>query len=262
MSASSRSTTAGVSVMLCGSGVLDHVRRVARTGNRHDDRIPRQDPRQRQLRPRTAHLAGYPPVRVEQLAVSAVVLRVRTVASRVGCRASRARRGSRSAPHRKPRASGLKATNAMPSSRQASSTAISGLRVQSEYSLWIAATGCTACALRKRRGGYLRKADGPDLSLPHQIRKRADALLDGHVPIHPMEVVEIDDVGLQAFQAVVARPPQRARDGRRSPASPLSSLKIPHLLASTTSVPVGLETCGRRAPRWRRSHRAPPCRTA
>ena len=55
---------------------------------------------------------------------------------------------SRSSPVRKPRASGLNATNAMPSSRQVSSTATSALRVQSEYSVCTAASGCTACARR------------------------------------------------------------------------------------------------------------------
>ena len=53
------------------------------------------------------------------------------------------------ASHRKPRASGLKATKAAPISRQVSSTAISGLRVHSEYSVCTAAIGCTACARRK-----------------------------------------------------------------------------------------------------------------
>ena len=47
---------------------------------------------------------------------------------------------------RKPRATGLKATKAAPMSWQACSTAISGLRVHSEYSVCTAAIGCTACA--------------------------------------------------------------------------------------------------------------------
>ena len=55
---------------------------------------------------------------------------------------------SRRAPVRNPRASGLKATKVAPRLRQASITAISGLRVHNEYSLCTAAIGCTACARR------------------------------------------------------------------------------------------------------------------
>jgi len=55
---------------------------------------------------------------------------------------------SRSSPVRKPRASGLNATNVMPSSRQVSRTATSALRVHNEYSVCTAASGCTACARR------------------------------------------------------------------------------------------------------------------
>ena len=50
---------------------------------------------------------------------------------------------------RAPRPTGEKATKVMPSSRQVSSTAISGFRVHSEYSVCSAATGCSAWALRK-----------------------------------------------------------------------------------------------------------------
>jgi len=63
--------------------------------------------------------------------------------------------------------------------------------------------------LAQGRRGDFRKADCPDLPLLHQIRQRPDAVLDGHVPVLPMEVIEIDHVGLQALQAVAARAPQR-----------------------------------------------------
>ena len=66
-------------------------------------------------------------------------------------------------PQRKPRATGLKATKAAPMSRQASSTAISGLRVHSEYSVCTAAIGCTAWALRRWRP-TLRTGQWPDLA--------------------------------------------------------------------------------------------------
>ena len=76
---------------------------------------------------------------------------------------------SRSAPPRKPRASGLKATKAAPISRQASSTAISGLRVHSEYSVCTAAIGCTAWA---RRSVAADTSDRPSArTLPSSTRR-------------------------------------------------------------------------------------------
>ena len=51
-------------------------------------------------------------------------------------------------PVRKPLPSGLNGTNPMPSSASVGSTSASGSRVHSEYSLWTAVTGCTACARR------------------------------------------------------------------------------------------------------------------
>lgn len=67
-------------------------------------------------------------------------------------------------PQRKPLAKGLKATKATSSSRQAFSTAISALRVHSEYSVCNAATGCTTWALRSVSADT---SDRPtDLTLP------------------------------------------------------------------------------------------------
>ncbi len=52
-------------------------------------------------------------------------------------------------PVRNPAPSGLNGTNPIPSSSQAASTPLcSTSRVHSEYSLWTAATGWTACARR------------------------------------------------------------------------------------------------------------------
>ncbi len=51
-------------------------------------------------------------------------------------------------PVKKPLPSGLNGTNPMPSSSHTGSTAASGSRVHSEYSLWTAVTGNTACARR------------------------------------------------------------------------------------------------------------------
>ncbi len=53
-------------------------------------------------------------------------------------------------------------------------------------------------------GGHFRQADGPDLPGRHQLAEGADAVLDGDLPVPAMQVVEVDDVGLQALQAIVA----------------------------------------------------------
>ena len=63
--------------------------------------------------------------------------------------------------------------------------------------------------LAQRRGGDLRQADRPDLPLLHQIRQRPDAVLDRHVRVLAVQVIQIDHVGLQARQTVVAHAPQR-----------------------------------------------------
>ncbi len=49
--------------------------------------------------------------------------------------------------------------------------------------------------------GDLAQAQLPDLALAHQFRHGADGLLDRHVHIAPVHVVEADHVGLQAPQA-------------------------------------------------------------
>ena len=126
---------------------------------------------------------------------------------------------SRSSPVRKPRPSGLKATNAMPSSRQASSTATSALRVHSEYSVCTAASGCTRVRPAHGGGRDLAQADRPDLAGLDQVGQRADAVFDRHALVPAVQVVEVDDVGLQPRQAVVAVR-LMASGGRRSRAGP------------------------------------------
>jgi hypothetical protein len=51
-------------------------------------------------------------------------------------------------PVKKPFPSGLKGTKPIPSSSSVGRISVSGVRHQSEYSLWSAVTGCTACARR------------------------------------------------------------------------------------------------------------------
>ena len=73
-------------------------------------------------------------------------------------------------PVRNPLPSGLYGTNPIPSSASVGSTSISGPLVHNEYSLWTAATGCTACA---RRIVPDAASDSPKcLTLPSWISSR------------------------------------------------------------------------------------------
>jgi len=53
-------------------------------------------------------------------------------------------------------------------------------------------------------GRNLGQADAADLARLHQFGQRADAVLDRHALVPAVQVVEIDDVGLQPLQAVLA----------------------------------------------------------
>ncbi len=92
----------------------------------------------------------------------------------------------------------------MPSSRQASSTATSALRVHSEYSVCSAVIGMHGVRLSKRRRRHLGQADRPDLSFLHEIREGADALFDRQPLVPAVQVVEVDDIGLQPLEALLA----------------------------------------------------------
>ena len=52
----------------------------------------------------------------------------------------------------------------------------------------------------QRRGTGFRKANGPPLPLLHEIRQRADRLLDRHVGVAPVLVEEIDDLDTEPLQ--------------------------------------------------------------
>ncbi len=43
-----------------------------------------------------------------------------------------------------------------------------------------------------------------NLSFVHQIRDRADALLDGHVRVDPVQVVDVDVIGTESPQRALA----------------------------------------------------------
>src|SRR4029434_7249753 len=56
----------------------------------------------------------------------------------------------------------------------------------------------------KCRGGDFRKPDRLDLAFFHQVRQGADALLDWHPLVPAVQVVNVDDIGLQALEALLA----------------------------------------------------------
>src|SRR3569832_858803 len=58
---------------------------------------------------------------------------------------------------------------------------------------------------------HFRQADGPDLTCAHHLGQRADALLDWDALVPAVQIIEIDDIRLQASQAVVTGLPARFR---------------------------------------------------
>ena len=110
-------------------------------------------------------------------------------------------------PVRKPWPSGLHGTKPMPSSSQVGSTSGSGSRVHSEYSLWMAATGCTAWA---RRMVCAPASERPKcLYLPglDQLLDGPGHVFDRHGRIHAVLVEQVDAVGPRAASATPRRPP-------------------------------------------------------
>src|SRR5690349_1253063 len=58
--------------------------------------------------------------------------------------------------------------------------------------------------LAQRSGADLRQADGADLPLPLQIRECADAVLERHGLVPTMQVVQIDAIGAEIAQRLLA----------------------------------------------------------
>ena len=95
-------------------------------------------------------------------------------------------------PVRKPLPSGLNGTKPMPSSSRVGRTSASGSRHHSEYSLWSAVTGWTACA---RRIVCAPASDRPKcFTLPSRISSFTVAgdVLDRHVRVDAVLVEEVD----------------------------------------------------------------------
>ena len=71
----------------------------------------------------------------------------------------------------------------------------SRLRSHSEYSLCSAEIGCTACARRIVCSPGFGEAEEANLALAHELRHRADDVLDRHRGIDAMLIEQIDVVG-------------------------------------------------------------------
>ena len=103
-------------------------------------------------------------------------------------------------PVRKPWPSGLHGTKPMPSSSQVGSTSGSGSRVHSEYSLWMAATGCTAWARRMVCVARLREAEVLHLAGLDELLDGPGHVFDRHGRIHAVLIEQVDAVGPQPLQ--------------------------------------------------------------
>jgi hypothetical protein len=99
----------------------------------------------------------------------------------------------------------------MPNDSHVGSTSASGSRHHSEYSLWSAATGCTACARRIDGTPASEKAEVVDLACADQVLDRAGHVLDRHVRVDPVLVEQVDAVGLEPLERGVGDLPDPLR---------------------------------------------------
>jgi hypothetical protein len=91
----------------------------------------------------------------------------------------------------------------MPSSRTVGSTSSSASRLHSEYSVWRAVIGWW-----RGRGGSSRRgfaeAEEAHLPRPDQLGHRADRLLDRHVRVDAVLVIEVDRLDAEPLEARLA----------------------------------------------------------
>ena len=88
----------------------------------------------------------------------------------------------------------------MPSSSSVGITSSSGFLHHSEYSLWSAVTGCTACARRIVCTPGFGKTEVLNLTLLNQILHRSGHVFDRHVRINAVLIEQIDRIGLESLE--------------------------------------------------------------
>ena len=103
----------------------------------------------------------------------------------------------------------------MPSSRQVGRISSSTSRVQSEYSRLQRGDRVDGVRAADRRGRGLGQAEVAHLAGRHQLGHRADGLLDRHLGVDAVLVVEVDVVDAEPLQAGRRRRGARTRAGRR-----------------------------------------------
>ena len=115
--------------------------------------------------------------------------------------------GSRSVPVRKPRASGLNERRAELATR----VEHGDLDVARPQRVLVLHCRDRVHGVRtaQRRCGDFRQADLAHLAATHEVGQRADAVLDRHLRIEPVQVVQIDALGTEPREAFVAVLPDR-----------------------------------------------------
>ncbi len=99
---------------------------------------------------------------------------------------------------------GCRLQSRCPASRQSGRISASTSRLHSEYSICTAAIGCTAWARRIVAAPASQMPRCLHLAGPHQLGHRADRVLDRHVGVDAVDVIEVDHLGLEPLQALVA----------------------------------------------------------
>ena len=103
-------------------------------------------------------------------------------------------------PVRKPLPSGLKGTKPIPSSSRVGITVSSGCRQNSEYSLWSAATGCTAWARRMVCAASFRETEVLHFAFLDQLLDCTRNIFDGNVQVDTMLIEQIDGIDLEPLE--------------------------------------------------------------
>ena len=131
-----------------GADVFLEAVQLGGAGDRHDPRLLRQQPGERDLRRRRAASRGDRRRADRRAPGSPCAPPAKSAARCCGSRRLANDVFSSISPVRKPLPSGLNGTKPMPSSSSVGRISFSGSRHHSEYSLCSAVTGCTACARR------------------------------------------------------------------------------------------------------------------